>query len=81
VGLDGIFLVIGIQLVALLAPIAAGLAGFIPGGMAGLASILAWAGLGLPVSYGVIDRIQVPRRARRAGRAAAERHTRAALMS
>ena len=80
-GLSGIVLVIGIQLVALLAPIAVGLAGLVPGGVAGLASVLAWAGLGLPVSYAVVDRIQAASRARPAGLASAGRHPRTALTS
>ena len=80
-GLDSILLVIAIQLVALLAPLAAGVAGLISGGMAGLVSILAWAGFGLPVSYGIIDRIQAAEKARRARLAAAQRHARTALMS
>jgi len=81
VGLDSILLVIAIQLVALLAPLAAGIAGLIPGGVAGLVSILAWAGFGLPVSYGIIDRIQATEKARRARLAAARRHARTALTS
>lgn len=64
-GLDGIFLVIAIQLAALLVPLAAGLAGWLSGGLAGLASILAWAGLGLPASYTLIDKMHAARRARR----------------
>ena len=66
-GLNGIVLVIAIQLLALLFPVAAGLAGLISGGLAGLASIVAWAGVGVPASYTVIDRIQAARRARRPG--------------
>ena len=69
-GLGGILLVIAIQVVAFLVPVAAGLAGLISGGLAGLASIVAWAGLGVPASYAVIDRIQAVRRARRPGLAA-----------
>ena len=69
-GLSGILLVIAIQVVALLVPVAAGLAGLISGGLAGLASIVAWAGVGVPASYAVIDRIQAVRRARRPGLAA-----------
>ena len=57
-GLSGILLVIAIQVVALLVPVAAGLSGLISGGLAGLASIVAWAGVGVPASYVVIDRIQ-----------------------
>jgi hypothetical protein len=70
VGLDGILLVIAIQLAALLLPIAAGLAGWLSGGLAGLASIVAWAGLGIPASYTIIDKRQAARRARRTGLAA-----------
>jgi hypothetical protein len=70
VGLSGILLVVAIQVAALLVPIAAGLAGVISGGLAGLASIVAWAGLGVPASYTVIDRIQAIRRTRRSGLAA-----------
>lgn len=70
-GLSGILLAIAIQLLALLVPVAAGLAGFISGGLAGLASIVAWAGLGIPASYAVIDKIQAVRGARRPGLAAA----------
>ena len=80
-GLGSILLVTAIQLATLLAPIAAGLAGLSSGGVAGLASVLAWAGLGLPLSYGVIDRVQAGRRSRRAGLPAAQRHTPTALVS
>jgi len=69
-GLSGILLVIAIQLLALLIPVGAGLAGVISGGLAGLASIVAWAGLGVPASYAAIDRIQAIRRTRRSGLAA-----------
>ena len=69
-GLSGILLVIAIQLLALLIPVGAGLAGVISGGLAGLASIVAWAGLGVPASYAAIDRIQAVRHARRPGLAA-----------
>jgi hypothetical protein len=55
VSLGSILLVIAIQLTALLAPLAIGLAGAISGGVAGLASIALWALLGVPASYGVID--------------------------
>ena len=64
-GLDGILLVIVIQLAALMAPIAAGLAGWLSGGLAGLASIVAWAGLGVPASYAISDKIQAARQVRR----------------
>ena len=69
-GLSGIVLVVAIQVIALLVPVAAGLAGLISGGLAGLASLVAWAGVGVPASYAVIDRIQAVRQARRAGLAA-----------
>lgn len=69
-GLGGILLVIAIQLAALLLPIAAGLAGWLSGGLAGLVSIVAWAGFGIPASYAIIDKRQAARRARRTGLAA-----------
>jgi len=65
VGLDGTLLVIAIQLAALLAPLGAGLAGWLSGGLAGLASIVAWAGLGVPASYAISDKVQAARRVRR----------------
>jgi hypothetical protein len=70
VGLGGILLVIAIQLAALLLPIAAGLAGWLSGGLAGLVSIVAWAGFCIPASYAIIDKRQAARRGRRTGLAA-----------
>ena len=51
----GLLTVIIIQLGTLLVPLAAGVAGLISGGMAGLASIGAWFLLGVPLSYSAAD--------------------------
>ena len=51
----GLLTVIIIQLGTLLVPLAAGVAGLISGGTAGLASIGAWFLLGVPLSYSAAD--------------------------
>ena len=51
----GLLTVIIIQLGTLLVPLAAGVAGLISGGTAGLASIGAWFLLGIPLSYSAAD--------------------------
>ena len=51
----GLLTVIIIQLGTLLVPLAAGVAGLISGGTAGLASIGAWFLLGVPLSYTAAD--------------------------
>lgn len=53
--LGGILVVVVIQLLALLIPIACGLTGIMSGGVAGLTSILAWALVGVPASYAIVD--------------------------
>jgi hypothetical protein len=61
VSLGGICVIVIIQLLALLVPIACGLKGIMSGGIAGLTSILAWALIGVPASYAVIDLRQAMR--------------------
>ena len=44
-----------IQLVVFFLPIAAGVAGLISGGVAGLTAVLGWFVAGIPASYAVVD--------------------------
>ena len=60
-GPGGLLTVFVIQLAALLAPLAIGLTGLISGATAGLASILAWFILGIPLSYGAVETQSAPR--------------------
>ena len=54
-GLRALLLTLAIQLAVLLVPIAAGLAGAIPGPAAGFVSIVGWFVVGVPASYAVLD--------------------------
>ena len=69
--LGGFLTVVTIQLAALAAPILLGLTGEISGGVAGLASVVMWFVLGVPLSYTAIDRhaAHQARQARRSRRA------------
>ena len=53
--LGGLLAILGLQLAALLTPLALGMTGLISGGTAGLASITAWFLVGIPLSYAVVD--------------------------
>jgi hypothetical protein len=67
VSLGGFLTVVFIQLAALAAPILLGLTGDLSGGVAGLASVVLWFALGVPLSYTAIDS-HAARRARRSRR-------------
>ena len=69
--LGGILLVALVQLAALLIPLAIGLSGLISGSVAGLTSVLAWAVVGVPTSYAVVDVWQTFRASARSRYAAA----------
>lgn len=46
---------VAIQIAAFLVPLAAGLAGWVSGAVAGFASVTVWFAVGLPVSYAFMD--------------------------
>ena len=47
---------VAVQIAAFLVPIAAGLAGWVSGAVAGFASVIAWFAVGLPLSFVLADR-------------------------
>ncbi len=54
--LGGILTVVTIQLGVLFVPLGLGLAGLVSGGVAGLTSVTAWFVVGIPLSYGLVER-------------------------
>jgi hypothetical protein len=65
-GSGSVLPVVAIQLAGFLAPLAAGLAGWISGATAGFASVTVWFAVALPLSYACADRRR-ERRCRAAG--------------
>jgi len=79
VSLGSILLVVTTQLLTLLAPLALGLTGVITGGVAGLLSLTAWALIGVPLSYTVLDFMRAASRAVRSRETASAGATTSAL--